>query len=143
MESLKEVPLFSDVSTISIKNYHDKILVDLHPHWEKILETASAYASSQTIPSPTLRMASEINTFCSFVHVTSSRGHLKTSRSSLTVKEPTLEIIIEHPLEERSLVNLSRLLGEHTLASLSQEEAASLMALLEKNQLNHLKIKST
>ncbi len=143
MESVNEVDFFSQISSVSIKNYHDKILVDLQPHLEEILETASAFLVSNSVPSSAVEMASEIKESASVLHLSSSNVSLKTSGRALTVKEPPLEIVIEHPLDEKSLVNLSRLLGEHTPTSLSQEEATSLIALLGKNQVEHLKIKST
>ncbi len=143
MESVREFPLLSEISTLSIKNYHDTIVVDLQPHLDKILATASSFIQSHTIPSSAVEMASEIKESASVLHLSSSNVSLKTSGRALTVKEPPLEIVIEHPLDEKSLVNLSRLLGEHTPTSLSQEEATSLIALLGKNQVEHLKIKST
>ncbi len=143
MESASEVPLFSQLSSVSIKNYHDKIVVNLLPHLEQILETASAYASSNTITNSAVGVASEINELSSVVHLSYSNAQSQNAGRTLTVKEPPLEIIIEQPLDESSLVTLSRLLGEHTPTSMSHEETASLIALLEKNQVDHLKIKST
>ncbi|MBX9586164.1 MAG: tetratricopeptide repeat protein [Gammaproteobacteria bacterium] len=143
MESAREVPLFSQLSTVSIKNYNDKIVVNLLPTLEQVLETASAYVSPNTIIDSAVGVASGINELSSAVHLSYSNAQTQNAGRTLTIKEPPLEIIIEQPLDESSLVNLSRLLGEHTPASMSQEETASLIALLEKNQVDHLKIKST
>ncbi len=142
MEQLKELTIFSELSKVSIKNYHDKIVVNLLPHLEQIVETASAYVPSNTMTSSVIDRASEINESSSVVHLSYS-NQLQHSGRTFTIKEPPLEIIIEQPLDERSLVNLSRLVGEHTPTSMSQEEAASLMALLEKNHVDHVKITST
>lgn len=143
MESSREISLLAQVSTVTIKNYHNKILVDLQPHLEKLLQTANAYAPSHTIPSPAVAIAAEINSSSSVLHFSSSNTALKTSSDTLTVNQPPLEIVIERPLDEESLLGLSRILGQHTPASLSPQEVTSLVALLESNQINHLKIKST
>ncbi|MBX9587292.1 MAG: hypothetical protein K2X50_08550, partial [Gammaproteobacteria bacterium] len=93
----RELALFSELRTISIKNYNDTIVVNLLPHLEKILETVSAYVPSNTITGNVVGVASEINESSSIVHLSYSNAQLHNSGRTLTVKEPPLEIIIEQP----------------------------------------------
>ncbi len=140
MESAKEVPLFTQLSTVSIENYNNTIVVHLRP----ILEVATLRTPPNSIESNAVGVVlNKIDS--SVVHISSPKQGLKPSEHILTLKEQPVEIVIEQPLDETSFVNLLKLLGEHTPASMSQEQRGSLMGLLKENPLvvNQLNIKKT
>ncbi|MBX9587290.1 MAG: ATP-binding protein [Gammaproteobacteria bacterium] len=140
MESASEVPLFSQLSTVSIENYKDTIIVHLRP----ILEIATSYAP----PNDAAINAAGVffkKVDSSVVHISSEKQKINSSGHTLTIKQQPVEIVIEQPLDEKSLVNLLNLLGEHNPASMSQEEKGSLFSLLNENPLvvKQLNIKKT
>ncbi len=143
MDSKKELTILSELSLVTIKNYSDEVIVTLLPQLSNILGVAETHAAHNILTSAAVGVATKIEENSSVVTLSQSKLESKISGQTLSVKEKPIEIVIEQPLDENSLVNLSRLLGEHTPTSMSHEETASLIALLEKNQVDHLKIKST
>jgi hypothetical protein len=140
MESPREVDMFSELSTVSIENYNDAIIVHLEP----VVNIASSFAPPNNSVGNAGRVVPKTEV-SSVIRLFPPKLPIKPSEHRVTVKEQPIEIIIEQPLDENSLVNLLELLGKHTPASMSHQQKGTLFGLLKENSivLNQLNFKKT
>ena len=140
MESVREVDLFSQLSTVSIENYNDTIIVHLRP----LVKMASSFAPPNNNVSNAVGVAPKTEV-SSVIRLFPPKPPVKPSEHRVTVKEQPVEIVIEQPLDEKSLVNLLELLGKHTPTSMSHEQRSTLFGLLKESSLvlNQLNFKKT
>lgn len=135
MKLSKELSIFSEISTISIKNYSSEMMLQFMPALNQLIDIAETYQSSSAIPSSIIDDATVVEESLSVIKLSDSRTDIKPEKRTFTIKECPMEIILEKPLDESSMVNLLRLVGEHSTNSLSSQNAQILTDMLERFQL--------
>ncbi|MBX9586618.1 MAG: tetratricopeptide repeat protein [Gammaproteobacteria bacterium] len=132
MEQKKELTLLSELSTISIKNYSNALHINFMPQLRALLDVASAHQPPNVIGQEALGIASTIEERAAVVTLSEKSSTFDASKRVLTVKEKPIEIIVDKAIDEETLLNLTRLVGEHSPKSITEEEARMLMTLLDQ-----------
>ncbi len=135
MEEQKELTVLSELSTISIKNYSNALHINFVPQLGAVLEAASMHQPPNTIGREALSVATKIHEVTSVVRVSEPSPAANASKRTLSVKEKPLEIVIENPLDEDTLLNLTRLMGEHSPKTITEEEARTLVSIVDQQDV--------
>lgn len=140
MESAKEIDVFSELSTVTIENFNDTIIVQLNP----LMDVACSFSPPNNDVSNIVGILPKTEVL-SIIRLLPEKSSPKPCQHRVTIKEQPLEIVIEQPLDDKSLVNLLELLGKHTPSSMSREQKNTLLGFLKEDHLifNQLNFKKT
>ncbi len=134
MKKPSELTILSELNKVSIKNYSNELELTLLPVLKELLEIADDHQPPNTIASAVVGRASLIEETAAVISVSQSKTGIKTPSRTLSVKENPVVIEIKNPLDEATMVNLLRLVGEHTPSTMSEQDMQTLVNFVAQNE---------
>lgn len=105
---------------LSIKNYGNQLELIL-PNLEEIFDLARSVSPPNRGIFASAERFSEVRSTSSNIRLFNSRDKPSTDRT-LTIEDSPIEIVIDKPLDDSTLTNIVRLLGQHSPQTLLLEE---------------------